>query len=179
MGHTEKQYEAVIEKCRQIFEKKTKDYGTAWRILRTPSLTDQIDIKASRIRTIQEKKTQKVGDSINSEFIGIINYCLIALVQLEKGRSDEPDMTEEEALACFDKKAKIAFELMQQKNHDYGEAWRKMRISSITDLILQKLIRIKSIENNDGKTLISEGIDANYLDIVNYAVFALILGRDV
>ncbi len=174
-SHTETQYNQVLEGCKDIFAKKTKDYGTAWRILRPSSLTDQIYIKAARIRTIQEKGSQKVADDITSEFKGIINYCLIALVQLDLGRSDTADLTAEEALTHFEQKAQIAKELMQRKNHDYGEAWRMMRVSSMTDLILQKLLRIKQIEDNEGKTLVSEGLDANYLDIVNYAIFCLIL----
>lgn len=174
-ANTNEQYAAVVDKCRQIFEKKTTDYGTAWRILRPSSLTDQIFIKAARIRTLQEKDVQKVEEGVEPEFKGIINYCFLALVQLEKGRSESADLNKEEALAVFDEKAKLAEELMLNKNHDYGEAWRMMRVSSMTDLILQKLLRIKQIEDNEGKTIVSEGLSANYLDIVNYAVFCLIL----
>jgi len=171
---TTEEYQAIITGCKDIFQKKTQDYGTAWRILRPSSLTDQILIKASRIRTIQEKGTQKVKDDIPSEFIGIINYCLMALIQLELGRSDTADLSADEAMAHYDRYAQVAQDLMLQKNHDYGEAWRMMRVSSMTDLILQKLLRVKQIEDNQGATLISEGLDANYLDIVNYAVFSLI-----
>ena len=171
---TSGQFDAVVESCQAIFDKKTSDYGTAWRILRPSSLTDQIYIKAARIRTLQEKKVQKVEDDIESEFIGIINYCIMALIQLELGRSDTADLTYEEALKHYTGKAKVAKDLLENKNHDYGEAWRMMRISSMTDLILQKLLRIKQIEDNAGETLISEGIDANYLDIINYAIFCSI-----
>lgn len=175
MKNTGQQYDAVIERCKDIFSKKMLDYGASWRVLRTPSLTDQIFIKANRIRTLQEKGTSKVGEGIEPEFVGIINYSLMALIQLEKGFASEPDLTAEEATALFSSQFSVAKELMEKKNHDYGEAWRDMRISSFVDLILVKLLRIKQIENNAGKTTVSEGIDANYLDIVNYAVFALIL----
>lgn len=175
MGNTSEEYLQVIKKCRTIFSKKTKDYGTAWRILRPISLTDQIFIKAQRIRTIQETKENKVGESIEGEFIAIINYCLMALVQLEKDKSLDMDLGEEKALELFDEYAEKAQQLMEKKNHDYGEAWRDMRISSLIDLILMKLLRTKQIEDNKGKTLISEGINANYYDMLNYAVFALIL----
>ena len=151
-----------------------KDYGCAWRILRLSSLTDQIFIKAQRIRSIEMKGSQKVGEDIRNEFIGIVNYSIIALIQLEKGIAEQPDMETEEIEAMYNKLAKEANELMQAKNHDYGEAWRDMRVSSLTDLILQKLLRVKQIEDNKGETLISEGIDANYFDIINYAIFALI-----
>lgn len=171
---TKKQAEQVIESCFQLFSAKLHDYGTAWRILRMTSLTDQIFIKAQRIRTIEEKGFQKVGDSVESEFIGIINYAIMALIQLELGVADQPDLSPEEAKHWYRAKAQSILELMDKKNHDYGEAWREMRISSYTDLILQKLMRIKQIEDNSGKTLVSEGMEANYMDIVNYSIFALI-----
>lgn len=174
MSKTVEQYTNIIAKCREIFEKKTKDYGTAWRILRTSSLTDQIFIKAQRIRTIQETGENKVGEAIEGEFVAIINYCVMAIVQLEKNDELGLELPPENALALFDSYTQKAQELMLQKNHDYGEAWRDMRVSSLTDLILMKLLRVKQIEDNKGKTLISEGIDANYYDMLNYAVFALI-----
>ncbi len=174
MQNTSKQYDAVITTCRDLFEKKMKDYGSAWRILRLPSLTDQIFIKASRIRALQQNEESKVDEGQESEFIGIINYCTMALIQLEQGVVDEPDMSLEEALTHYDEKVALTKKLMQDKNHDYGEAWRDMRVSSLTDLILQKLLRVKQIEDNQGQTLVSEGIDANYQDMINYAVFALI-----
>jgi hypothetical protein len=151
-----------------------KDYGSAWRILRLPSLTDQIFIKAQRIRGLQQNAVQKIEEDEVSEFIGIINYCVMALVQLEKGVVEQPDLTVEEAVELYDKHVAVTKKLMEDKNHDYGEAWRDMRVSSLTDLILQKLLRVKQIEDNAGKTLVSEGIDANYQDMVNYAIFALI-----
>ncbi len=173
---TEKQYQEAITKARNIFVDKTKDYGTAWRILRTSSLTDQLYIKAKRIRSIQEKGNQKVEDAVDLDFVGLVNYAIMALIQLELGDGlDDHEMEPQKAAQLYDHQSNIAFKLMIDKNHDYGEAWREMRVSSITDLILMKLLRIKEIENNDGKTIISEGLDANYLDIVNYAVFALIL----
>lgn len=174
MQHTSEQYDYVIKVCRDLFQKKMKDYGSAWRILRLPSLTDQIYIKAQRIRGLQENEVHKVAEGERSEFIGIINYALMALVQLELGVADEPDLSEREALALFDKQVKETKALMENKNHDYGEAWREMRVSSLTDLILQKLLRVKQIEDNKGKTLVSEGIGANYQDMVNYAIFAMI-----
>ncbi len=175
MQQTSEQYDAVIAICRDLFLNKMKDYGSAWRILRLPSLTDQIYIKAQRIRSLQEKGTQKIADDESSEFIGIINYSVMALIQLEKGVSEEPDLSEPEAAELFRKVVAETRSLMEDKNHDYGEAWRDMRISSLTDLILQKLLRIKQMEDNDGKTLVSEGIDSNYQDIINYGVFAMIL----
>jgi hypothetical protein len=175
MQNTALQYDEVIFSCKDIFEKKTKDYGTAWRILRTSSLTDQIFIKANRIRTIQETGENKVGEDIRSEFIGIINYCIIALIQLELGKDTRMDIPVEETMRYYAHYSSAAKSLMETKNHDYGEAWRDMRISSLTDLILMKILRVKQIEDNSGKTLISEGIDANYFDMVNYSVFALIL----
>ncbi len=174
MQKTSEQYDLVIKTCRDLFSKKMKDYGSAWRILRLPSLTDQIYIKAQRIRSLQENEVRKVDEDEQSEFIGIINYALMALIQMDKGVVDQPDMAEEEASKFYDKHLAITKSLMENKNHDYGEAWRDMRISSLTDLILQKLLRIKQIENNKGKTQVSEGIDANYQDIINYAVFAMI-----
>ncbi len=168
------QYEAVIAACRDIFLMKMKDYGTAWRILRTPSLTDQIYIKAQRIRSIEEKGVARVEEGIRAEFIGIVNYSVMALVQLELGSAQDLSLPEQEGTRLYDKYTKAAMELMLKKNHDYGEAWRNMRVSSLTDIILMKLMRIKQIEDNHGKTFISEGVDANYFDIINYAVFALI-----
>jgi hypothetical protein len=174
MQNTSKQYDAVISICRDLFINKMKDYGSAWRILRLPSLTDQIFIKAQRIRSLQENDVRKVDEGERSEFIGIINYCVMALVQLEKGVVDQPDLSVDEATKLYDEKVAITKQLMLDKNHDYGEAWRDMRVSSLTDLILQKLLRVKQIEDNAGKTLVSEGIDANYQDMINYAIFALI-----
>ncbi|MFA5298762.1 MAG: DUF1599 domain-containing protein [Lutibacter sp.] len=174
MQQTSKQYDAVIAKCRSLFINKLKDYGSAWRILRLPSLTDQIFIKAQRIRQLQENIERKVDEGEVSEFMGIVNYSAMALIQLEKGVAEQPDLSAEEAIQLYDKHVAISKKLMEDKNHDYGEAWREMRVSSLTDLILQKLLRVKQIENNKGKTIVSEGIDANYQDMINYAVFALI-----
>lgn len=173
--NTSEQYQNVLDTCKDIFFKKMHDYGTAWRILRSSSLTDQIFIKANRIRTLQELKTSKVSEGVEPEFIGIVNYSLMALIQLELGHSENLELSEAQARSLYEKYADTAFELMLNKNHDYGEAWRDMRVSSLTDLILMKLLRIKQIEDNAGKTLISEGIDANYYDMINYAIFALIL----
>jgi hypothetical protein len=175
MNITSQQYDSVIAICRSLFINKMKDYGSAWRILRLPSLTDQIYIKAQRIRSLQENDVRKVDEDEKGEFIGIINYSIMALIQLELGVVDQPDIEVEKATELFDAKVKITKQLMEDKNHDYGEAWREMRVSSLTDLILQKLLRVKQIEDNKGKTLVSEGIDANYQDMINYAVFALIL----
>jgi hypothetical protein len=175
MEKTSKQYDAVINECRELFIKKMKDYGSSWRILRLPSLTDQIFIKAQRIRQLQESGIKKVEEDEVSEFKGIINYSLMALIQLKIGVVDQPDLGPEESVKLYDEQVQITKSLMENKNHDYGEAWREMRLSSLTDLILQKLLRVKQIENNQGKTIASEGIDANYQDMVNYAVFALIL----
>jgi len=172
---TASEYKQVITTCKTLFEKKTRDYGTAWRILRLPSITDQIFIKAQRIRSIQDKGTQKVDDPITDEFIGIINYCVIALIQIELGDAQETEMTFEQLEPLYDKAVNETFSLQQNKNHDYGEAWRDMRVSSITDIILMKLLRVKQIEDNQGKTLVSEGVKANYQDMINYAVFAMIL----
>lgn len=157
-----------------MFLKKGQDYGTAWRIMRLPSLTDQIFIKAQRIRGLQGNAIQRVDEDQESEFIGIINYSIMALIQIEKGVADLPDLTLGEALSLYDDEVAVTKKLMEDKNHDYGEAWREMRVSSLTDLILQKLFRVKEIENNQGATLVSEGVDANYRDIVNYGIFALI-----
>ena len=173
MEKTNQQYDKVISVCRDLFSKKMNDYGTAWRILRPISLTDQIYIKAQRIRSIEEKGVTKVDEGIRPEFIGIINYAIMGLIQLELGPSDE-ELNPQETLALYDRYFNQAKTLMQAKNHDYGEAWRNMRISSYTDLILMKLKRTKQIEDNLGKTIVSEGIDANYLDMINYAVFAMI-----
>ncbi len=174
MQQTSQQYDAVIQTCRELFLKKTKDYGTAWRILRLPSLTDQIFIKAQRIRSIQEKEVRKVDEGEQSEFIGIINYSIMALIQLKKGVAEQPDLNTEQVIALYDEEVATTKALMENKNHDYGEAWRDIRVSSLTDLILQKLLRVKQIEDNEGATLVSEGIDANYQDIINYAIFAMI-----
>jgi hypothetical protein len=174
MQDTSKQYDAVVNTCKSLFIKKMKDYGSAWRILRLPSLTDQIFIKAQRIRGLQQNGVRKVDEGEVSEFIGIINYCIMALIQLDKGIAEQPDLSTVEATTLYDEKVAITKKLMEDKNHDYGEAWRDMRVSSLTDLILQKLLRVKQIEDNKGKTLVSEGIDANYQDMINYAIFALI-----
>ncbi len=171
---TAQQYQNVILDCRQVFENKTKDYGTAWRILRPSSLTDQLYIKAQRIRTIEELGTQQIDEGIKGEFIALVNYGLMALIQLQEGWNDRATLSPKDALSLYDRESKVAFELMKKKNHDYGEAWRSMRVSSFTDLILMKLLRIKEIEDNEGSTIVSEGTDANYLDIINYSVFALI-----
>lgn len=178
MQKTGEQYDEVIEQCRTLYINKMKDYGSAWRILRLPSLTDQIFIKAQRIRQLQENKTRKVEEDEIPEFIGIINYSVMALIQLERGVVEQPDLNLKKATELYDKHIEITKSLMEDKNHDYGEAWRDMRISSLTDLILQKLLRVKQIENNKGATLVSEGIDANYQDMINYAVFALILLKE-
>lgn len=174
MQDTSKQYDAVIKVCKSLFIKKMKDYGSAWRILRLPSITDQIFIKAQRIRGLQQNEVRKVDEGEVSEFIGIINYCIMALIQLDKGVAEQPDLSTVDATVLYDEKVAVTKKLMEDKNHDYGEAWRDMRVSSLTDLILQKLLRVKQIENNQGKTLVSEGIEANYQDMINYAVFALI-----
>jgi predicted restriction endonuclease len=174
LATTDKQYDTAVQICRDLFEKKMHDYGCAWRILRVSSLTDQIFIKAQRIRTLQQSKTQRVDEGQFSEFIGIVNYCVMALIQIEKGIADHPDMSAEAVLTHYNTQIGIAKSLMQNKNHDYGEAWRDMRVSSLTDLILQKLLRVKQIEDNDGQTLVSEGLAANYQDMINYAIFALI-----
>ncbi|GAB1445529.1 MAG: DUF1599 domain-containing protein [Cyclobacteriaceae bacterium] len=176
---TASEYNQVISTCKALFTKKTKDYGTAWRILRLPSITDQIFIKAQRIRSIQEKGSQKVEDPIEDEFIAIINYCLIAMIQINLDDSTELELTFEQLEPLYDQAVDETFNLLQNKNHDYGEAWRDMRVSSITDIILMKLLRVKQIEDNEGKTLVSEGVKANYQDMINYAVFALIKLNEV
>jgi hypothetical protein len=168
------EYKEVIADCKALFAKKTKDYGTAWRILRLPSITDQIYIKAQRIRSIQEKGVQKVGDPIKDEFTGIINYCVIALIQMQLHDTDKLEMSFDELEFLYDGATHETFDLLQNKNHDYGEAWREMRVASMTDIILMKLLRVKQIEDNQGKTLVSEGVKANYQDMINYAVFCLI-----
>nr|WP_121270803.1 DUF1599 domain-containing protein [Pedobacter schmidteae] len=172
--NTSQEFDAVIAVCKSLFLKKTKDYGTAWRILRPASITDQIFIKAQRIRTLEEKKISKVGEDITAEYIGIINYSIIAMIQLELNENDPLEMELKVVEQAYDQKIKDTKELMFNKNHDYGEAWRDMRISSLTDLILMKIFRVKQIEDNQGQTLASEGVDANYQDMLNYSVFALI-----
>ena len=172
---TQQQFEKVMEECRALFVKKLHDYGAAWRILRPSSLTDQIYIKANRIRSIETKGVSFIDEGIRPEFIGIVNYAIIGLIQLEKGYSEKPDdMTKDEAIAAYDKHAQQTLQLMLRKNHDYDEAWRGMRISSYTDLILMKVFRTKQIEQLDGNTLVSEGVDANYQDMINYAIFGII-----
>jgi hypothetical protein len=173
-SQTEIEYRQVIAHCKALFDKKNKDYGTSWRILRLPSLTDQIFIKAQRIRSIQDKGLQKIEDGIEGEFIGIINYCIIALIQKSLESSDQMEFSPAEIGEHYDQQVEITLELLRNKNHDYGEAWRDMRISSMTDLILMKIFRTKQIENNQGVTLVSEGVEANYQDMLNYAVFCLI-----
>ena len=174
MEHTFKQYDAALEKCKDIFLKKTSDYGTAWRILRPKSLTDQIFIKAQRIRTIEETGENKVGEDVQDEFVGIVNYCIMAQLQLELSDADGMELSVERATALYESKAALTRDLMIRKNTDYGEAWRDMRVSSLTDLILMKILRIRQIEDKQGKTIMSEGVDANYQDMMNYALFALI-----
>ncbi len=171
---TLERYDGIIDGCRGIFKAKTHDYGTSWRVLRPRSLTDQIYIKAKRIKTIEEKGTQKVADGIAEEFKGIINYSVIALIQIELGWGTEENLNEKRALELFDKKTNGTRQLMLQKNHDYGEAWRDMRDSSFTDMVMMKLMRLKQIEDNNGKILVSEGVESHYQDIINYSVFALI-----
>jgi len=170
---TEAEYQEIIQHCQDLFTKKNKDYGTSWRILRIPSITDQIFIKAQRIRTIQEKGIQKVNDDISSEFVGIINYCVMALIQIELGDT-KSEIATDELTALYDDQVTKVKELLFNKNHDYGEAWRDMRVSSMTDIILMKLLRIKQIEDNQGFTLVSEGVKSGYQDMINYAVFCLI-----
>lgn len=175
MTNTSQEYDKIISICRTLFINKMSDYGAAWRILRLPSLTDQIFIKAQRIRSLQTNDVRKIDEDESGEFIGIINYSIMALIQLELGVVDQPDLESKKATELYDAKISQTKQLMEAKNHDYGEAWRDMRVSSLTDLILQKLLRVKQIEDNKGKTIVSEGIDANYQDMINYAVFALIL----
>lgn len=172
---TSRQYDEVIQACRNLFIAKLQDYGASWRIMRPASMTDQIFIKANRIRTIQDKGVNLVGDDVRGEFVAIVNYGIMGLVQLEKGHTEHPEEDTSQVVNWYDKYAHIAKTLMESKNHDYDEAWRSMRIASLTDLILTKVYRTKQIENHKGVTNVSEGIDANYLDMVNYAVFALIL----
>lgn len=177
MSNTTTQYNKIIAECTDIFTKKMQDYGTAWRILRPASITDQIFIKAKRIKTLQKTETQRIDEGMDSEFIGIINYCIMGLIQLTHGDIEDlkDHLTKEDIKKLYDEIFQTTKDLMLDKNHDYGEAWRSMRVSSITDLILMKILRIKKIEDNNGDTVISEGIDANYMDIINYSVFSLIL----
>lgn len=175
MSNTSQEYDKIVGHCRSLFINKMSDYGSAWRILRLPSLTDQIYIKAQRIRSLQQNQMRKVDEDEAGEFIGIINYSVMALIQLDLGFVEQPDLKVEEATRLYDEKIQLTKTLMENKNHDYGEAWREMRVSSLTDLILQKLLRVKQIEDNKGKTIVSEGIDANYQDMINYSIFALIL----
>lgn len=175
MEKTLEQYDQVLNSCRALFVKKTLDYGTSWRIFRPSSLTDQLFIKAKRLRTIQELGQQKVADKPEDEFVGLVNYSLMALIQLQMPAETDLELAPERANALYDEHATKVRELMMAKNHDYGEAWRDMRVSSLTDLILAKLLRIKQIEDNDGRVSVSEGVEGNYADIVNYSIFALIL----
>ena len=171
---TTAQYDEAAESCRQVYVKKMKDYGPSWRILRPMSITDQLFIKANRIRSIEEKGTAKIDEGVTPEYMALVNYSIIGLIQLEKGAASEPDLNTEEATALYDRYIGEAKDLMEKKNHDYGEAWRDMRLKSLTDLILVKVLRIKQIEDNDGRTLVSEGVDSNLYDMINYAIFALI-----
>lgn len=175
ISRTSTQYREVITACKELFFQKTRDYGTAWRVLRLPSITDQIFIKAQRIRSIQQKGTQKVGDPIRDEFVGIVNYCVIALIQIRLESSSSMELTPDEVMPMYEDAVAETTRLLDDKNHDYGEAWRSMRVNSITDIILMKLLRVKQIEGNEGKTIVSEGVKANYQDMINYAVFAMIL----
>lgn len=174
MTKTEKEFEQEIKICRDIFEKKTRDYGTSWRILRLPSLTDQIFIKANRIRSIEETGENKIGDDVRGEYVAMVNYAVIALIQQELEGNSQMELPLAKALELYDKHLSRTVKLMLDKNHDYGEAWRQMRVSSMTDLILMKLRRIKQIEDNNGKTEISEGVEGGYMDIINYSLFCLI-----
>ena len=174
MNRTEEEFEVEIKQCREIFEKKTRDYGTSWRILRLPSLTDQIFIKANRIRSIEETGENKIGDSSRGEYIAMVNYAVMALIQQELNSNNKMELPIDKVMELYDKHLHRTVALMLDKNHDYGEAWRQMRISSMTDLILMKLRRIKQIEDNDGKTLISEGVEGGYMDIINYSLFCLV-----
>ncbi len=174
VSKTISEYKEVIKACKEVFEKKTRDYGTAWRILRLPSITDQIMIKAQRIRSIQEKGFQKVDDGIGNEFLGIVNYCIMAIIQMKLPVDTPLEMEFEEVESLYDQTVSETIDLHKDKNHDYGEAWREMRVSSMTDIILMKILRVKQIEDNEGKTIISEGIKANYQDMINYAIFCLI-----
>lgn len=173
-SQTQAQYHSVIAKCRGIFARKNHDYGTSWRIMRLPSVTDTIFIKAQRIRTIEQNKSMRINEGMESEFMGIINYCIIALIQMEIDDDGEKTFTSDQLLQTYDREVETTFKLMMDKNQDYGEAWRDMRVSTFTDMILMRILRIRQIEDNDGKTLESEGVDANFRDILNYSVFALI-----
>ena len=175
---TEQQFKDVMAECRSLFAKKLHDYGASWRILRPSSLTDQLFIKAKRIRSLEIKQVSLVGEGIRPEFIALINYGIVGLIQIEKGFADQVDITPEDALAMYDEKAKEALDLMIKKNHDYDEAWRDMRVSSYTDVILTKIQRVKEIEDSNGQTLVSEGIDSNYMDIINYSVFGAIKTKE-
>lgn len=175
---TEQQFKDVMAECRSLFAKKLHDYGASWRILRPSSLTDQLFIKAKRIRSLEIKQVSLVGEGIRPEFIALINYGIVGLIQIEKGFADQVDITPEDALAMYDEKAKEALDLMIKKNHDYDEAWRDMRVSSYTDFILTKIQRVKEIEDINGQTLVSEGIDSNYMDIINYSVFGAIKAKE-
>ena len=174
MSQTETQYRQVTQRCKELFLKKNQDYGTAWRILRLPSITDQIYIKAQRIRTLQETGITRVGEGIEPEFVGIINYCVMALIQMQLQENSTMDIPANELETLYDQQMERVMNLLFAKNHDYGEAWREMRVSSMTDIILMKLLRTKQIEDNRGTTLVSEGVEANYMDMINYAVFCLI-----
>ena len=178
INKTVSEYKEVIEECKTLFKKKTQDYGTAWRILRVPSLTDQIFIKAQLIRSIQEKGEQKVDEHVSDEFVAIVNYCIMAIMQLQLEPNSKLEMSIDELLPLYEKISDDTLALLINKNHDYGEVWRDMRVSSMTDIILMKLLRVKQIEDNQGKTLVLEGIDANYRDMVNYAIFCLIKLRE-
>ena len=177
MEKTKSQYLKIIEKSKKVFDDKNSDYGSSWRVLRVSSFVDQIHIKAQRIRNLQINEDQKIDEGQATEFIGIINYCIMSLIQIHLGVVDEPDLNGSEAIELYDNKVNETFELMLKKNHDYGEAWRDMEISSLTDLIIQKIFRMKSINNNDGETISSEGVESNFQDILNYSVFALILSK--
>ncbi|MBQ7062014.1 MAG: DUF1599 domain-containing protein [Bacteroidales bacterium] len=178
MTQTEKEFAEETKQCRALFEKKTRDYGTSWRILRLPSLTDQIFIKANRIRSIEETGENKIGDSVRGEYVAMVNYAVMALMQQELGEGGEMELPLERAMELYDKHLSRTVRLMLDKNHDYGEAWRQMRVSSMTDLILMKLRRIKQIEDHEGKTLVSEGVEGGYMDIINYSLFCLIRLRE-
>ena len=177
MEETKSQYLKIIKKSKKVFDDKNSDYGSSWRVLRVSSFVDQIHIKAQRIRNLQINEDQKIDEGQATEFIGIINYCIMSLIQIHLGVVDEPDLKGSEAIELYDNKVNDTFELMLKKNHDYGEAWRDMEISSLTDLIIQKIFRMKSINNNDGETISSEGVESNFQDILNYSVFALILSK--
>ena len=177
MEKTKSQYLKIIEKSKKVFDDKNSDYGSSWRVLRVSSFVDQIHIKAQRIRNLQINEDQQIDEGQATEFIGIINYCIMSLIQIHLGVVDEPDLKGSEAIELYDNKVNETFELMLKKNHDYGEAWRDMEISSLTDLIIQKIFRMKSINNNDGETISSEGVESNFQDILNYSVFALILSK--